>query len=73
MAGTNPQNGESEDSEAPPTKKIKLVDENGEDKCNLQSFRGFKLVKVLNENVQAKNIAVHGEPLVMLRMFFFLV
>ena len=61
MAATNPQMEKNEDSETPATKKIKLGNGSTEDNGNLQSFRGFKLVKVLNENAQAKNVAVHGE------------
>ena len=60
MAASNPQ-VESENSEPPVAKKIKLVDGDNEDNDNLQSFRGFKLIKVLNKNAQTKNIAMHGE------------
>lgn len=48
--------------EETPAKKIKLTDENSVDNSNLQTFRGFELIKVLNENAQAKTVAVHGEP-----------
>lgn len=46
-----------------PAKKIKLTDEKSQDdnSGNLQSFRGFQLIKVLNENAQTKTVAVHGE------------
>lgn len=47
-----------------PAKKIKLTDENSLDNSSLQSFRGFQLVKVLNDNAQAKTVAVHGEWIV---------
>lgn len=45
-----------------PAKKIKLTNEEGhEDNSDLHTFRGFQLIKVLNENAQAKTVAVHGE------------
>ena len=45
-----------------PAKKIKLTDEKSqEDNSDLQTFRGFQLIKVLNENAQAKTVVVHGE------------
>lgn len=65
MAASNPQ-VESENSEPPgppAAKKIKLVDGDTLDNDNLESFQGFKLIKVLNKNVQAKNIAIHGEQI----------
>lgn len=47
-----------------PAKKIKLTNEEGEeDSSDLHTFRGFRLIKVLNENAQAKTVAVHGERL----------
>lgn len=47
-----------------PAKKIKLTNEEGEeDSSDLRTFRGFRLIKVLNENAQAKTVAVHGERL----------
>lgn len=62
MAASNPQE-ESENSEPPAAKKIKLVDGGTLDNDNLESFRGFKLIKVLNKNAQAKNIAIHGKQI----------
>ena len=46
-----------------PAKKIKLTDEKSQDDSisNLQNFRGFQLIKILNENAQTKTIAVHGK------------
>lgn len=45
-----------------PAKRIKLTDEKGqEDNSDLQTFSGFQLIKVLNENAQAKTVVVHGE------------
>ena len=45
-----------------PAKKIKLTNEEGqEDNSDLHTFRGFQLIKVLNENAQAKTVVVHGE------------
>lgn len=61
MATSKTQTAENENSETRVTKRIKLEHENVLVNSNLQSFRGFKLIKVLNENAQAKNIAVHGE------------
>lgn len=48
-----------------PAKKIKLTDEKNQDdnSSNLQTFRGFRFIKVLNENAQTKTVAVHGERL----------
>jgi len=43
-------------------KKIKLTnEEDQEDTSDLHTFRGFQLIKVLNENAQAKTVVVHGE------------
>ena len=42
-----------------PAKKIKLTNEEGD----LHTFSGFQFIKVLNENAQAKTVAVHGERL----------
>lgn len=61
MATPKTQTAENENSETRVTKRIKLEHENVLVNSNLQSFRGFKLIRVLNENAQAKNIAVHGE------------
>lgn len=46
-----------------PAKKIKLTNEKSHDDniSNLQNFRGFQLIKILNENAQTKTIAVHGK------------
>ena len=68
MAASNPQIQQSEDSETPPAKKRKLANENSEDDSNLQTFRGFKLIKVLNENAQTKNIVVHGKSVAYLSL-----
>ena len=47
-----------------PVKKIKLTNADGqEDNGDLHTFRGFRLIKVLNENAQAKTVAVHGKRL----------
>lgn len=42
-------------------KRVKLTDENGLDDNSIQSFRGFQLIKVLNENARSKTVAVHGK------------
>lgn len=42
-------------------KRVKLTDENGLDNNSIQSFRGFQLIKVLNENARSKTVAVHGK------------
>ncbi|KAJ7380953.1 hypothetical protein OS493_004543 [Desmophyllum pertusum] len=47
--------------EETPAKKIKLTDENSVDNSSLETFRGFELIKVLNENAQTKTVAVHGK------------
>ena len=47
-------------SEVQPPKRVKLTDENGLDNNSIQSFRGFQLIKVLNENARSKTVAVHG-------------
>ena len=44
-------------------KRVKLTDENGLDDNSIQSFRGFQLIKVLNENARSKTVAVHGESI----------
>ena len=49
------------DSETPATKKIKLEDVDTSYNSDLTSLQGFKLIKVLNENAQVKNIVLHGE------------
>lgn len=49
------------DSETPATKKIKLADVDTSYNSDLTSLHGFKLIKVLNENAQVKNIVLHGE------------
>lgn len=64
MEVSKPQTEESLDVETPASKRIKLADDetfsstlnNGD----LSSLQGFKLIRVLSENAQAKNIAVHG-------------
>lgn len=47
-------------NEVQPPKRVKLTDENGLDNKSIQSFRGFQLIKVLNENARSKTVAVHG-------------
>ncbi|KAL9979122.1 hypothetical protein ACROYT_G016734 [Oculina patagonica] len=53
----------SRNSEETPAKKMKLTNEKSQEdnSCNLQSFRGFQLIKVLNENAQTKTVAAHGK------------
>ena len=47
-----------------PAKKIKLTNEESQDdNSDLHTFRSFQLIKVLNENAQAKTVVVHGERL----------
>lgn len=50
--------------EETPAKKIKLTnEEDRKDNSDLHTFRGFQLIKVLNENAKAKTVCVHGERL----------
>ncbi|XP_015757633.1 PREDICTED: m7GpppX diphosphatase-like [Acropora digitifera] len=49
------------DSETPATKMIKLADVDTSYNSDLTSLHGFKLIKVLNENAQVKNIVLHGK------------
>lgn len=61
MAAASAPKRQNEDSDAPAAKKIKLPEETTDDSSSLQSFSGFKVVKVLNENAQTKSICIHGE------------
>ena len=61
MAASSPPKWQNENSETPAAKKIKLAEEVIDDNSTLQSFGGFKVVKVLNENAQTKSIVIHGE------------
>lgn len=61
MAASSPPKWQNENSETPAAKKIKLAEEVLDDNSSLQSFGGFKVVKVLNENAQTKSIVIHGE------------
>lgn len=61
MAASSAPKRQSEDSETLASKKIKLSEETIDDNSSLQSFGGFKVVKVLNENAQTKSIVIHGE------------
>ena len=61
MAASSAPKRQNVNSETPAAKKIKLAEEVIDDNSSLQSFGGFKVVKVLNENAQAKSIVIHGE------------
>ena len=61
MAASSAPKRQNENSETPAAKKIKLEEEVLDDNSSLQSFGGFKVVKVLNENAQTKSIVIHGE------------
>ena len=61
MAASSAPKRQSEDSETLASKKIKLSEETIDDNSSLQSFGGFKVVKVVNENAQTKSIVIHGE------------
>ena len=53
-----------------PAKKIKLTNEESQDdNSDLHTFRGFQLIKVLNENAQAKTVVVHGERLAFFNLY----
>ena len=70
MAASSPPKWQNENSETPAAKKIKLAEEVIDDNSSLQSFGGFKVVKVLNENAQTKSIVIHGELQKVFMIFF---
>ena len=61
MAASSAPKQQNVNSETPAAKKIKLAEEVLDDNSSRQSFGGFKVVKVLNENAQTKSIVIHGE------------
>lgn len=70
MAASSAPKRQNENSETPAAKKIKLAEEVLDDNSSLQSFGGFKVVKVLNENAQTKSIVIHGELQKVFMIFF---
>ena len=70
MAASSVPKRQNENSETPAAKKIKLAEEVIDDNSSLQSFGGFKVVKVLNENAQTKSIVTHGELQKVFMIFF---
>ena len=61
MAASSAPKRQTENSETPAAKKVKLSEKTIDDNSSLQSFGGFKVFKVLNENAQTKSIVIHGE------------
>ena len=61
MAAASAPKQHNENSETPAAKRMKLSEETVHDSSNLQSFSGFKVVKILNENAQTKTIVIHGK------------